>query len=54
MKKDMPNFFVEAVTVADGRVYTEAKEIVVPPEKRVLECRGPAVEAGVQAGREGR
>jgi len=35
-KKDMPNFFVEAVTVADGKVYTEAREIVVPPEKRVL------------------
>ncbi len=36
VKKDMPNFFVEAITVADGRVYTESKEIVVPPEKRVL------------------
>ena len=36
VKKDMPNFFVEAVTLADGRVYTETKEIVVPPEKRVL------------------
>lgn len=36
VKKDMPNFFVEAVTVADGRVYCETKEIVVPPEKRVL------------------
>jgi uncharacterized protein YfaS (alpha-2-macroglobulin family) len=36
VKKDMPNFFFEAVTVADGRVYTEVKEIVVPPEKRVL------------------
>jgi alpha-2-macroglobulin len=36
VKKDMPNFFVEALTVADGHVYTEAKEIVVPPEKRVL------------------
>ncbi len=35
-KKDMPNFFVEAVTVADGRVYYETKEIVVPPEKRIL------------------
>ncbi|MCC6127189.1 MAG: alpha-2-macroglobulin [Pirellulales bacterium] len=35
-KKDMPNFFVEAVTLADGQVYSEAKEIVVPPEKRVL------------------
>ena len=36
VKKDMPNFFVEAITVADGRVYQEAKEIVVPPEKRIL------------------
>ncbi len=36
VQKDMPNFFVEAVTVADGRVYTETKEIIVPPEKRVL------------------
>jgi uncharacterized protein YfaS (alpha-2-macroglobulin family) len=35
-KKDMPNFFVEALTVSGGRVYTETREIVVPPEKRVL------------------
>jgi uncharacterized protein YfaS (alpha-2-macroglobulin family) len=34
--RDMPNFFVEAVTVSNGRVYTETREIVVPPEKRVL------------------
>ena len=36
-KKDMPNFFVEAVTVHGGKVYTETREIVVPPEKRVLD-----------------
>ncbi len=36
MQKDMPNFFVEAVTVADGQVHTEVREVVVPPEKRVL------------------
>ncbi|MEE8452661.1 MAG: MG2 domain-containing protein, partial [Thermoguttaceae bacterium] len=36
VKRDMPNFFVEAVTIADGRVHSETKEIVVPPEKRVL------------------
>jgi uncharacterized protein YfaS (alpha-2-macroglobulin family) len=36
IKKDMPNFFVEAVTIADGKVFSETKEIVVPPEKRVL------------------
>ncbi|MDZ4783215.1 MAG: MG2 domain-containing protein [Planctomycetia bacterium] len=35
-KKDMPNFFVEAVTISDGRLYEEAKEIVVPPEQRVF------------------
>ncbi|HBC88810.1 MAG TPA: alpha-2-macroglobulin [Lentisphaeria bacterium] len=35
-KKDMPNFFVEAVTVSGGRIYTAVKELVVPPEKRVL------------------
>ena len=36
VKRDMPNFFVEAVTVADGRLHTETREIVVPPESRVL------------------
>ncbi len=34
--KDMPNFFVEALTVYDGKLYTEVREIVVPPEKRIL------------------
>ncbi|MFP6587875.1 MAG: MG2 domain-containing protein, partial [Pirellulaceae bacterium] len=36
IQKDMPNFFVEAVTIANGRVFQETKEIVVPPEKRVI------------------
>ena len=36
IKKDMPNFFVEALTVSGGKVYTEMRELVVPPEKRVL------------------
>ena len=34
--KDMPNFFVEAVAIADGEVHTECRQIVVPPAKRVL------------------
>jgi uncharacterized protein YfaS (alpha-2-macroglobulin family) len=34
--RDMPNFFVEAVTIADGRVHQETREVVVPPEKRIL------------------
>lgn len=35
-KADMPNFFVEAVTIFDGEVHTVTREIIVPPEKRVL------------------
>jgi len=35
-KRDMPNMFVEAVTIGGGRVHQETREIVVPPEKRVL------------------
>ncbi len=35
-KKDMPNFFIEAMTVSGGKLYTATKEIIVPPEKRVL------------------
>jgi len=37
IKKDMPNFFVEAVTIAGGKLYDELKEMVVPPESRVLD-----------------
>lgn len=36
VQKDMPNFFIEAVTVANGGVHTEVREVIVPPEKRVL------------------
>lgn len=36
-KKDMPNLFVEAVTLSSGKVYSEMREIVVPPAKRVLD-----------------
>jgi uncharacterized protein YfaS (alpha-2-macroglobulin family) len=35
-KRDMPNFFIEALTVSDGKVHTVLKEILVPPEKRIL------------------
>jgi uncharacterized protein YfaS (alpha-2-macroglobulin family) len=36
-KKDMPNFFLEAVTIGGGRLFDEVKEIVVPPESRILD-----------------
>jgi uncharacterized protein YfaS (alpha-2-macroglobulin family) len=35
-QKDMPNFFIEAVTIAGGTVYTEVREIHVPPARRIL------------------
>jgi hypothetical protein len=39
IKKDMPNFFIEALTVANGQTLTEVREVVVPPEKRVLDVK---------------
>lgn len=38
-KKDMPNFFVEAVTIAEGRVHSEMREVIVPPESRILDVK---------------
>ncbi|MHB9026812.1 MAG: alpha-2-macroglobulin family protein [Armatimonadota bacterium] len=49
-QKDMPNFFVEAVTIADGQVHTETREIVVPPEKRVLDVQITPSKAKYQPG----
>ncbi len=36
VQKDMPNFFLEAFTIADGKYHQETREVVVPPEKRVI------------------
>ncbi len=33
---DMPNFFVEALSIHGGQAHTEMREILVPPETRVL------------------
>jgi uncharacterized protein YfaS (alpha-2-macroglobulin family) len=38
-QKDMPNFFVEAFSVYDAKVHSETREIVVPPEKRVVNVK---------------
>ena len=35
-QKDMPNFFVEAATISGAKIYTSVREIIVPPEKRIL------------------
>ncbi|MCL1856622.1 MAG: MG2 domain-containing protein [Kiritimatiellaeota bacterium] len=37
--KDQPNFFVEAVTVRGGQYYAEVREIVVPPEKKIINVK---------------
>jgi len=34
---DMPNMFVEALTIADGKIHDESREIVVPPESRFID-----------------
>lgn len=34
-RSDTPNIFVEALTIADGRIHSEMREIIVPPEKKV-------------------
>ncbi|MFO1092578.1 MAG: MG2 domain-containing protein [Planctomycetaceae bacterium] len=34
---DMPNFYIEALTISGGEVHTVAREVIVPPEKRVLD-----------------
>ncbi len=36
VQRDMPNFFIEALSVSNAQVHSETREIVVPPEKRVL------------------
>ena len=33
---DQPNFFVEGLTIADGKVHEVTREVIVPPEKRVM------------------
>ena len=35
-QKDMPNFYIEAVTVSNGKLHTEVREVIVPPEQRIL------------------
>ncbi|MDP6112294.1 MAG: MG2 domain-containing protein [Planctomycetota bacterium] len=35
-QKDMPNFFVEAITVANGKIHRAVREVIVPPAKRIL------------------
>jgi uncharacterized protein YfaS (alpha-2-macroglobulin family) len=49
-QKDMPNFFVEAFTVYDAKIHSEMREIVVPPEKRVLNVKAIPSQNAYQPG----
>ncbi len=51
-RKDMPNFFVEAFTVSNGKIYTEVKEIAVPPEQRMINVDLVPSREGYEPGEE--
>ena len=42
---DMPNIFIEALTIADGKIHDESREIAIPPESRIIDV---AVEPSQQ------
>ena len=52
VQRDMPNFFVEVLTVADNRIHTEMRELVVPPEKRVVNVEVVASQQEYKPGQE--
>jgi uncharacterized protein YfaS (alpha-2-macroglobulin family) len=52
--KDQPNFFVEAVTVAAGKAWSESKQIVVPPESRVADVRVQPEKPSYRPGQKGK
>jgi len=33
---DMPNFFIEALTITDGEIHTAVQQVAVPPENKVI------------------
>ena len=49
-KRDMPNFFIEAVSVSNGKIHSEMREILVPPESRVLDVQVTPVKESCKPG----
>jgi alpha-2-macroglobulin len=49
---DQPNFFVEALTVFDGELHQSVREIIVPPENRVLNVKVDASKSEYLPGEE--
>ncbi|MBI4878037.1 MAG: alpha-2-macroglobulin [Planctomycetes bacterium] len=52
--EDVPNFFVEALSIADGRVHQETRLIAVPPEDRALQVAVLPESATLKPGQEAR
>lgn len=38
-KTDMPNFYIEALTISNGRLHTQVREVLVPPEQRITNVK---------------
>ncbi|MGL4511669.1 MAG: alpha-2-macroglobulin family protein [Lacipirellulaceae bacterium] len=51
--RDLPNLFVEATTVSDGKVHTVVRQLAVPPESRVLTVEAAPSASAFQPGQEG-
>ena len=50
IQKDMPNFFLEAFTISEGKYHQETREVVVPPEKRMINVEVLASQTEYQPG----
>lgn len=50
---DLPNFYLEAHTVSDGKLHTVTRQIVVPPESRVLQVEAEPSATTYLPGEEG-
>jgi len=49
-RSDMPNVFIEALTVRDGRMYSVTRQIIVPPEKKTLNIALKTAESKYKPG----
>ncbi|WP_337173798.1 MG2 domain-containing protein [Paludisphaera sp.] len=47
---DMPNLFVEAITVSDGRLREQARDVAVPPESRIVDVKVEPSQATYKPG----
>lgn len=51
-KADMPNIFVEAVTISNGELHQVVRQITIPPEKRITNVEVISEQKNYQPGEE--